>query len=204
MKKIHLAYWIVNEFSLFEDHPELIFSNRTVINPEFDQKKLMFERNSLFHVWPHDVRVYVAGNEPVDLLLCTAYMEIVSERAKRIIEELARAEVEFLPISVYQDDGNPYAPMNYWVLHVMTFLDALDWENTMWTKPPPPDKNRLPASIGIIKPCLKTQVIENHHIYGLEVAGKIRSGKYVSPTLKDALTKSGCSIGIVFSPVKTT
>ncbi|NTV36683.1 MAG: hypothetical protein HGA53_06990 [Anaerolineaceae bacterium] len=203
MKKDYLVYWVVHDGNLFEDYPELICATKTDIDPNFDQKQLVFGRGRIGQGWPEDVLVFVSGTKPVDLLLCTPYLEIVSERAMKIIKELAPDEVEFLPVRVFHEDGKPYVAMKYWGINVLSILDALDWEHTTWTEPIPPNKDDPLAALSIIKPCLFADKVENHHFFRLIVTSRVYSSKYVSRELKRRLEKEKYVVGIEFGPIKT-
>ncbi|HNS38492.1 MAG TPA: hypothetical protein PKM01_11970, partial [Anaerolineaceae bacterium] len=202
MGKQYLVYWVIHDGDLFENHPELICATQTNITPNFDQKQLVFGQGKISKSWPEDVSVLVSGTEPVDFLLCTPYIEIVSNRAKDVIEDLANDEVEFLPVEVFFEDGKPYMPMKYWAINILLTLDALDWEQTIWTDPSPPRRDNPLAALSIIKPCLLAKNIENHHFFRIRVASRVDSPKYISRELKQRLENKKFVLGMEFGPIK--
>lgn len=202
MGKQYLVYWVIHDGDLFENHPELICATQTNITPNFDQKQLVFGQGKISKSWPEDVSVLVSGTEPVDFLLCTPYIEIVSSRAKDVIEDLANDEVEFLPVEVFFEDGKPYMSMKYWAINILLTLDALDWEQTIWTDPSPPRRDDPLAALSIIKPCLFAKNIENHHFFRIRVASRVDSPKYISRELKQRLENKKFVLGMEFGPIK--
>lgn len=203
MKNDHKVYWIINNSYLFENHPEYIRSSKIVVGENFDEKRLCFDRGPIGSDWPGSVQVLVNGTEPVDLLLCSPYIEIVSDRVRIIIQELSPEEVEFLPVNVFQTNGQAYKAMKYWAINILTILDVLSWDDTVWVGPTPPQKDDPMAVLAIIKPRFFDIGIRDHHIFRYEVNGKIRPGWYISIELMRRLRKQKCTIGFEFGPILT-
>lgn len=204
MKKEYLVYDIVPNSYMFEDHPEFISRIKTEINPEFDQFKVSFGRKRILEDWPKNVTVYFSGWRNSDYGYCTPYIQIVSDRAKRIIEEVAEDQVEFLPVKSVFEDPKADQSMKFWAINVINIVDALDWDSTVWSKSPPPSREDPDAYSWIIKPCFYSNKIINQHIFRYEVNGNVKSSFYVSNELRQRLIKAKCFIGIEFAPVKTT
>lgn len=199
---MNLVYWLVHDGELFEKHRELILPTR-VDRPEFDEKQLTFGRGSIRNIWPEDVKIFVIGSQSVDLLLCTPHINIVSDRAREVIQNLAPDDVEFLPVKVFGQNGKEYNQMAYWAIYVLRVVDPLDWVHTKWTTPFSPSKDDPSAYMKIIKPCFFADKIRDINFFRLEVGGKIRGSMYISSVLADAVTTSGCSVGMEFTPIKT-
>lgn len=197
------VYWVVHDGNFLNAHPEYILEEKVIINPSFNDKRLNFDRGSIMKDWPDGVSIYVSGSKPVDLLLCSPYIDIVSDRARQIFQELAPGEIEFLPVQVYQTNGRPFEAMQYWAIHVLTVLDALAWDETVWVTPVPPQRDDPTAFMSIIKPVFYENKLGNHKVFRFEVNGQVRSGWYVTKDVKEALVKEKCFIGIEFYPVKT-
>jgi len=197
-KLIHDAY-VDDEY-----HDAILVPKKGTKFSNFDEKLISFGRGSLKALWPQDLTVNVTGTQPVDFMFCTAYIEAVSERAKMVIETLSPLDVEFYPLDVFSEDGKPFNSMKYWAIYIMTILDALDWENTMWKETIPPARNDPKAFMSFIRPCLIESKIKDTNIFRIEVAGETTSGKFVSNKLRTALKKEGCAIGMDFGQVKTT
>lgn len=203
MKKEYLAYWLVADGDIVEDHPEFISVTKSE-NLDFDYGQLAFGRSRLSNTWPDHFKIFISGNEPVDFLYCSPYVNAVSDRVKRIISTIAKNDVEFLPVQVVYENGNPYTQLEYWVLNILTVVDALYWQNTKWTTPTPPGLTDPLAHSKILQPCLYANKIKNANLFRLEVAGKITGSRFVSLLIKRELEKSGNTVGIEFAPVMTT
>lgn len=204
MKKTYYFHLLVDG-NIIENHPELIIAKTKDLGLGFDEKLLEYSQTSLLSVWPDNISVFITGTEPMDLVLCTPWMEMVSERAKNIMERYPLDQVEFLPITVYDEEGKEFSKMKYWVLHVYKIIaDALDWETTKWLDPSPPSKDDPWARGKIIIPSFFIEKVRNEDLFRCEVAGKVNSSLYISAGLKRALTKEGSTIGMDFSPARTT
>jgi hypothetical protein len=203
MKREYPAYWLVADGDIVEDHPEFISVTKTEI-PNFDYGQLAFGRDRLANTWPDHFKVFVSGNEPVDFLYCSPYVNAVSDQVREIISPIAAHDVEFLPIQVVHENGIAYTQMVYWVLNILTVVNALYWPNTKWTTSTPPDLTDSMAHAKILQPCLYANKIKNANLFRLEVAGKITGSRFISLAIKRELEKSGNTVGIEFAPVMTT
>lgn len=204
MEKKYNAYWLLNDFNLLEDRLELIRVAKPEISTNFNEFLLNSGNTRMIDIWPKDVYIPIQGYIPVDLLICTPYIEAVSDAAKWVITKMAQEEIEFLPIRVYDENGNPYTKTNYWVINILTVIDAIDWVNTRWFSKTPPRKDDPNAQMDIIKPCLINSKIIGHNIFLIKVAEKVNRSIYLSYSLMNELTKEGCAVGMEFSPIKTT
>lgn len=202
MKSEPLVYWLVYNANFLDDHPEYICSKK-VTSTEFDSSLLSFGRGSLLPIWPNDVEIFITGNQPVDYLLSDVHIDLVSDRVKMIFEEKANDDIELLPVNVMYDDGKPYDKMKYWAINILTIVDALDWENTRWSTPKPPNRNDPLVYMNIIKPSIYAMKIGDANIFRLEVAGKIKAQKFVSLKIKKELERLGFTVGMQFTPIKT-
>jgi hypothetical protein len=203
MENDYLVYCLVNDSYIFDDNPDLI-SIPKVVKPEFDQKLFSYGKGRLATIWPKNITFYINGNQPVDLLLCTPHIEIVSDRAKNVIEGISQDDIEFLPVNIQYISGEPYKKMRYWAINVLTIIDALDWENSKWTKTPTPNMNDPMAYMALTVPSMNTNKIINHKFFRIIIGEKIIGRKYLSLVMKKELEKSGFTIGMQFTPIKTT
>jgi hypothetical protein len=202
MNKESLVYWLVHDANLFENHPELIHSTK-VVSSKLDQRKISFGQNSVSSKWPDDVIIYIDGSSPVDYMLCNKRINLISERAKLVIENIADKDIEYLPVQILQADGQIYNKMRYWAINILTVINAIDWQNTRWSTPRPPNQNDPLAVLKVILPCLNANIIGNANIFHIEIGGKIRSSTFISLLIKQELEKSGCIIGMEFEPIET-
>lgn len=203
MKKEYLVYHIVLNSYMFEDHPEFLFALKTEIDPNFNVYQLSFGRGKLIQDWPENVTVYFSGWRCADYQICPSLIEIVSDRTKKVIEEVAEDQVEFLPVKSVFEDPKADQSMKFWAINVINIVDALDWDSTVWSKNPRPSREDPDAYSWIIKPRFYANKIENQHIFRYEIAGKVDSSIFVSNELRQRLIKAKCFIGIEFAPVKT-
>ena len=205
MNKNPKVYWLCNDEFAFEKDRELIGVNEVTIGRSLDS---IIDQNigkSMRSVWPSDFYFPVVGTKPVDLLLCTSRVEAVSERAKKIIENTACDEVEFLPLKVLFNDGKKRFYEHYWVLNILCIVDEpLDWKRTVWTQPEPPERNDKKAYMKIFKPCFIEEKIAGKHFFHSKIGGVINISKYLSRELVENLKRANSSLGMHFSPVHTS
>jgi len=198
------VYELIQNFNLLTDKKELLNAETKELDLGFDERLLTFGRTSLQNSWPKNVPVYVTGTEPIDLIMCSPWMDLISERAKSIVEGFPLIDVEFLPVDTYDEFGNKYTRMNYWVLHVYNVIeDGLDWESTVWTKSTPPRKGENLLHVGIIKPALYLEKVQNQHLFRVEGFRGVYPGLYISSGLRRALRKEKCALGMDFTPIRT-
>lgn len=115
-----------------------------------------------------------------DCPYCSPATLVVSEKLKKLIEPLARDEVEFLPVEI---DGKP----GFYYMNVLCVLDALDLEKTEL-------KRFYDGSIKyIVQAQYRDSVVDNHVIFTLPNY----RGVYVAEELMQHLEKSHVQ-GVVF------
>jgi hypothetical protein len=197
-----LVFWLIHDGYIHDDNPELIYVPK-VVHPNFNEDLLSNGEGRLQSVWPRDISFYITGDQPVDLLLCTPRIDLISNRAKEVVERINREDVEFLPVQVCNTNGKPFLKMSYWVINVLSVVDALDWNNSRWTKTSPPSRDAPMVYMDLIKPCIYANKIQSMDFFQIIVADKKSYEKYISKRLKKELQKSGCTIGMEFTPIKT-
>ncbi|MBI9050052.1 MAG: hypothetical protein JEZ00_11570 [Anaerolineaceae bacterium] len=201
MKKNNI-YSLLNDVNLYDNKPELITANNIQISNTFEPSKLLSEQRRLNKDWVDDATIWVNGHIPVDYLTCSNYIEVLSSKAKDIIEEFAKDEVEFLPITVklvLKSD----IQYRYWVIHVLNYIEPLDWENTIWSKKPDSKKDSL-AYLSIIKPVFYSDNVENSNFFKINIVGKTRHSIYLSEIIKTKLIREKCNLGMDFGKIKLT
>ena len=97
-----LIYKLLLDDALFEKTPSLItMTSRDDKN--FDGN-LLNKGVSVKAKWPSGSTVFVSGTQPVDYLLCGPRHDAVSHSARRVIETTVGYGVEFLPVSVVNEN----------------------------------------------------------------------------------------------------
>ncbi|MEL7590045.1 MAG: DUF1629 domain-containing protein [Anaerolineaceae bacterium] len=202
--KINKVYKLLHDAYVYDSYPGAFLVPKNGIKySRFDEKLISFGRGSLKNLWPQDMTVNITGITPVDYLFCSVNIDAVSDHARTVIEKISPLDVEFFPLDVIDEDGMPIIKTKYWVINVLTIIDALDWDNTKWTTGKPPTKKDPTAFLSIIKPCLIESKINGRNIFRIEVANQTTSGKFISHFLRKSLEKEGCTIGMDFGQIKT-
>lgn len=112
---------------------------------------------------------------------------MISENAKRILEDVLEHEVEFLPVM--------YGEITYYAIHVLKNLHAVDRTKT--------ELRQLPSGliVGFKKLHFIQNVIENHHIFKVYLNDNLYSTSiFVSNVVKETVTKHQL-IGFKFKTV---
>ncbi|HXF86679.1 MAG TPA: DUF1629 domain-containing protein [Anaerolineales bacterium] len=199
MTKRALIYKLLHDAELFEKKPLLITTTRRE-GKGFDNN-LLNKGISVKDIWPSSFTVFVSGTQPVDYLSCGLNLEALSLPAKQVIEAtVGPGSVEFLPVSIVNEDAQE--PIRqYWILNVLSHIDALDWEHTMWI----PDEipyNKPDAHLDFIKPAFKLQAVESQHMFLLRVRERINAAIYISAALRKNLERAHAVLGMDFMPIK--
>jgi hypothetical protein len=202
MKEI-LCFWLIPSESDNPDNLEFVISGKCKFNIDFDENLMVYSQEPLISRWPENVTINVDGSVPVDFLVITPSLSVVSDRVKVMIEQIAGGEVEFLPIKIHIVGCNPITELMYWAIHILNVVDALNWEHTRWTVTPPPMRNDPMATLRIIKPCFRLNKIQSINIFRFEVSNIIKPSIYISKKLKEALENESYTVGMNFTPVKT-
>lgn len=148
--------------------------------------------------WPKDFTVFVSGTQPLDYFMCGPEYYLVSQPAKEIINAFAQANVEFLPAQVVSQDTEASLGQ-YWVMNILKSIDALNWEQTMWGTSEIPYNDEWAS---FIKPALNLVAIKNQHIFLLRIGKNVRTGIYISETLRYNLKRNKAALGMGFIPIK--
>jgi hypothetical protein len=130
--------------------------------------------------------------------MCGAEYYVISDSAMKIIKSCAESSVEFLPVKIVSLDIK--APLGqYWIMNTLNNIDALNWEQTIWSTSEVPYGDEWAS---FIKPAFNLAQIKNQHIFLLRVGKHIRSGIYVSETLRYNLNRNKAVLGMDFMPIK--
>jgi len=194
-------YQLIWNGSLFDKKPSLVSEYKT--DEQGFDGRLILHGKQLIENWPLGFNVQVQGTQAVDYFLCAGFYDVISDPVRRIIQECSgNNDVEFLPIKVElcstQQEIGPY-----WVLNVISKLEALDWEQTIWATGTIPYSD-IRAYSRVIKPAFKLESAKNATIFHLSVQGKTTPGIYLSAHLKVAMEQAQCTLGMEFAPIKTT
>ncbi len=146
--------------------------------------------------WPDGITFYTEGDPLEDYLFPTVVdWVIVSERVKRVLEELGATEgVQFLSIRVVRKETGEEVP-GYWVLHVWRHIPALDEEHTKFIEPR--DEKYPQLSIAVV--ALRWEAIRDVDIFRLE---EKYVSIYVSRRVKKRLEEIGAT-GFKWIPVRS-
>jgi hypothetical protein len=192
------AYKLLLNEAMFEKNPSLITMVKRDdknFNGEFINMGV-----SIKPIWPSSVTVFVSGTDPVDYFLFGPRHHAVSQRAREVIGNAVGTSVEFLPLNVVNKDSEDSIGQ-YWAINILNNIDALDWDHTVWNSDEIPLKKK-DAHLDIIKPAFKAHLIEGQHMFLLRVRKFIKSGIYISATLKKQLKSKGTVAGMDFMPIK--
>jgi hypothetical protein len=190
---------IVWNGSLFDEDSSLVSGDK--IDAKGFDGRLINQGKALQNQWVDDFTIYTRGTVPVDYFLAGGFYDVISDPVRRTIQGTTEKErVEFLPARVISlDTGKEYE--NYWIMNVIESRDALNWEKTIWTTPKIPYNDKQAYS-KIIRPTFTWDLIKNVNIFHLSIAGRIKSGIYISRRLKEKLEETGCTYGMQFTPIK--
>jgi hypothetical protein len=193
-----LIYKLLPDAELFDRNQSLITT--TSRDDKNFNSDILNTAISVKTKWPSGVAVFVAGTRPVDYLLCGPRYIAVSQSAKDVIERIVGSGIEFLPVNVLNEDSKESIGQ-YWVLNVLNNINALDWEHTRWISDEIP-YYKPDAYLNIIKPAFKLKLVEDQHMFLLRVGDFIKSGIYISATLRKSLEAKRATVGMDFMPIK--
>ena len=164
------------------------------------KESLLHSGKSVRRNWPKKFTVTVDGTQPIDYFMCGGRYGVVSQRAMDVVQSFTEDTVEFLPVQVIsQNLGGPIG--QYWILNILTNIDALDWKRTMWGSAEVPYDNEWAS---FLKPAFKLKMVENQHMFVLRIGKTIRSGIFVSDALRKSLKINNADLGMGFVPLKVT
>ena len=149
--------------------------------------------------WPENVKFYVSGDNNEDLLIGGFAWYLVSDRVRIAFEECNVEDVQFLPV-IFLNTDNGERVGCYWVLHVLSELEALNWERTRWLYPEKRDIEQYPI-LNIIKEVFQEDVVKDVDIFRLRVKDQVSTIIYISERLKRCLENAEATIGFKFIPV---
>ncbi len=152
--------------------------------------------------WPEGVTLFIEREHLEDYLFCTLPdWIVVSERARRALEQCQIDGIQFLPVRVVRkESGVEVGP--YWLLHAVRLVEGLDWERTRWFHPEDKYKDEHPA-LDIITVTLNAEAIEGIDIFRLKIKDSIR-GIYISHKVKQCLESAGAVSGFRFEQVRVS
>jgi hypothetical protein len=164
----------------------------------FPQEGEYFHKGKKIINWnPKNTVHYYEYYEPEDYLHNSAFFfKIFSSKIKSATEELGIKNVQFLPIKIISPDGYPELK-NYFILNLLTFLDALDLEHSKYREIIK-TKEGEKVIMGLTKYVLKKDVVKDYDIFSLTTDKQVL---FVSKRLKKLLKKKKVK-GISFEKVK--
>ncbi|PPD59155.1 imm11 family protein [Dehalogenimonas etheniformans] len=165
----------------------------------FDEYR--FYEGKLIDDWPPGITFYVKGTGEEDYILVGIHWIVVSDRVKTKLEECGVFGVQFLPITVVNDEnGEKLGP--YWALNVFQEVDALDWEHTRWINLGDKPEDTHHPLLGAVKVALRFDKVNNIDIFRLNIKGRGDTTIYLSRRVRDCLTNNRFT-GLEIDPVAT-
>lgn len=160
------------------------------------------DKGTRIEAWPDGVTLFIEGEHLEDYLFSVLPdWIVVSERARRALEQCQINGIQFLPVRVVRKaSGVEVGP--YWLLHVVRQVEGLDWERTRWFHPENKYKDEHPL-LDIITVVLNAEAIEGIDIFRLKVKDSVR-GVYISHKVKQCLESAGAVSGFRFEPVRVS
>lgn len=154
--------------------------------------------------WPPDFTVYVKGENQEDYLPAGLHIWVYSEKAKMALSGCGLiGQLEFFPVRMVHADTRMEIGQ-YWALHVLTELPALDRVHTRWmtwytapSEPPPGEEGEL-ETLNIMKPALIQEVAELADAFRLKESP---TEMFVSRRFRRCLEQEGAAKGIKFDPI---
>jgi hypothetical protein len=117
--------------------------------------------------------------------LCNSYgWEIFSENALELFKDVISYDVQLLPVKVVNKDSGQEIG-KYSIVNVLSFLDALDLENSVYKYFEIEGKSE--KWLSVIKFALNENKLENHHIFRLKES---RMAIFVSEIFKEIAEKN--------------
>lgn len=148
--------------------------------------------------WPDGFTVLVSGTQPLNFFMCGPRYYVVSKSTMETIKFLSESSVEFLPAKIVSQDTETLVGQ-YWIMNILSNIDALNWEQTMWSTSTIPYGDEWAS---FIKPAFNFDVVKDQHLFLLRVGNNIRTGIYVSEALRYSLKRNKATLGMDFIPIK--
>lgn len=159
-----------------------------------------FDKGRVIDNWPSEILFPMkVWGQYDDIFIPDLGLWAISVQAKRVVEQLDRGKVQYLPVSVIDSDTRTEIGP-YFVLNVLQVVECINFEHTRWANPLLRERHQYPF-LNILKEALNREAVSEAHIFRPSISQNTSRRVYISSVLKKNLEKASASKGMRFVPV---